>query len=152
MFARDVDFEAIYGLTFSFVKRGKKEDSDYILFHEKGGRSFIQYHKQDCCEGVDIEDICGDLKDLVGVPILLAEESTNKDPSLDESKDESGTWTFYKLATIKGFVTIRWYGTSNGYYSETANFSEILQGANDMELHGLLTNEDQSLLTELKNN
>ncbi len=72
-------------------------------------------------------DIVGDLSDLIGVPLLMAEEVTNEqdvNPDGVEIPDfqDSFTWTFYKLATIKGYVTISWYGESNGYYNESVSF------------------------------
>lgn len=81
----------------------------------------------DCCATCQIEDVVGDLEDLVGSPILMAEAITNStDPaSPSDTYVMSYTWTFYKLATAKGYVTIRWYGSSNGYYSETASFQRI---------------------------
>lgn len=83
------------------------------------------YHEQDCCEAVMIEDICGDVNSLVGNPLTMAEDISNimGNPAVDEWTD-SCTWTWYKFATVKGYVTIRWYGESNGYYSECVDFEK----------------------------
>lgn len=85
------------------------------------GSSIRFYHEQDCCEHVAIDQIDGDIYDLVGSPILMAEEVTQEAPS-DNDYGDTGTWTFYKFATAKGYVTVRWLGSSNGYYSESVSW------------------------------
>ena len=97
---------------------------DYeIRFVTNAGETYKMYHEQDCCESVEIEDIVGELQDLVGSEILVAEEVTGAAPeSFRERDHESYTWTFYKFATRKGYVDIRWFGSSNGYYSESVDF------------------------------
>jgi hypothetical protein len=99
------------------------DNNDEIYFYLSNGAIYKQFHSQDCCEYVHIEDINGNLDDLIGYPLLQAEES-NSDAA-KATNSESATWTFYKLATIKGYVTIRWLGSSNGYYSESAQMSKI---------------------------
>ena len=90
-----------------------------LLFETAQGERFMFSHQQDCCERVDINDIVGDLQDLVGEPLLLAEEVEGETPvDFNEREYESVTWTFYKFATRKGYVDVRWLGESNGYYSE----------------------------------
>lgn len=98
-------------------------DNNELIFELEGGDIVRFYHSQDCCESVDIEDVVGDLSDLVGSPILLAEEacSTRPEHETEEDYHESNTWTYYKFATIKGYVDVRWWGSSNGYYSEDVN-------------------------------
>jgi len=111
------------GLTLSRIEGGS-QGSESIIFTTVNDRSFELYHDRDCCECVQIEDICGDIDDLIGTPILLAEEACSERTDSDSGLGSS-TWTFYKLATIKGHVTIRWLGTSNGYYSESVDFREL---------------------------
>jgi hypothetical protein len=79
-------------------------------------------HSQDCCESVYVESIEGDLKDLIDSPLTMAEVVSSEDGDGRARPDhfhidDVEQWTFYKFATVKGYVTIRFYGTSNGYYS-----------------------------------
>jgi hypothetical protein len=98
---------------------------DELVFKTTDGETYRMYHEQDCCENVYIEDICGNIADLVGEPITYAEECTNSDLPAKSEWAESYTWTFYKFATCKGWVDIRWYGSSNGYYSESVSFYKV---------------------------
>ena len=99
---------------------------DEIIFRTSDGDVYRMYHGQDCCEHVYIDDIVGDLQDLVGSEILMAEEVEGESPAdFNERDHDSYSWTFYKFATIKGYVDIRWFGSSNGYYSEGVDFCKI---------------------------
>jgi nitrate reductase beta subunit len=116
-----VELSTLVGKTLAEVRRS----TDEIVFVTDTGETFKMYHEQSCCESVYIEDVEGDLESLVGNPILIAEEVSNADLPKVSEYDESFTWTFYKLATIKGHVDIRWYGSSNGYYSESVDFVKV---------------------------
>jgi len=106
---------------------GLKKDNDDVEFVLDNGDKYRMYHDQSCCERVEIEDVAGDVEDLIGSPITMAEQSeSNQNPEgVTKEYQDSFTWTFYKLATVKGYVTIRWYGESNGYYSESVEFEKI---------------------------
>ncbi len=122
-------FKPILGKTI--VDVNKTDDS--LFFTTLCGMKFVMRHDQDCCEHVYIVDINGDLGDLLNHPVLVAEARYSDDaaPSADPLENayghdvDSWTWTFIELATIKGSVTVRWFGSSNGYYSETADLYEI---------------------------
>ena len=98
---------------------GNIDSGELVFYFDLDGMTMTMHHQQDCCETVEIDDIVGDLRDLVGAPLLVAEEVSNDAPP--KGDPDSFTWTFYKFATIKGYVDIKWYGTSNGYYSESVN-------------------------------
>lgn len=140
----DAEFSELKGKILSKID---KIDNEELIFHLETGEKYKLYHSQDCCENVSIEDINGDLEDLIGTPILLAEEVNSEEFQKNfeesfkleegkedcdwnyvnekgETKPESCTWTFYKLATKNGYVDIRWYGESNGYYSEGVDFQK----------------------------
>lgn len=147
------ELSQMVGVTMVSVT-GKQYD-EALRFTSDDGRCFSFYHEQDCCENVSIEEVIGDLDDLVGSPIVYAEEVSNsaRQQRLDRLSNvdtfklgdleaeraailrddpvgleepvvdaESYTWTFYRFATAKGCVTVRFLGTSNGYYGEGVSF------------------------------
>lgn len=123
---KEVKFEELKGKTLTNIK-GKVGD-EIMVFTADNGDKYQMFHSQDCCESVGVEDIVGNLEDLIGSPILQAEEvvsSENPEGVKIPKYQDSFTWTFYKLATIKGYVTVRWYGKSNGYYSESVTFKKV---------------------------
>ena len=119
-------------LVFEKELKGKtlvsvENTGDEVIFKTENGETYKLYHCQDCCESVSVEDICGDLNDLIGSPLIEAEEVTSRENPEGVQKEwqEIFTWTFYKLRTANGAVTIRWYGESNGFYSESVEFGRV---------------------------
>jgi hypothetical protein len=107
---------------------GMKEGSEEVTIVTKEGGKLTLRYEPDCCASCSICQVDGDPMDLLGLPLLMCEEDGNvpDHDMLDEQgagngasyHDESYTWTFVKFATTAGYVTLRWYGSSNGYYSE----------------------------------
>src|SRR6056297_1633144 len=112
-------FEELIGKTIKEININKGfNDIEEIEFVTTCGNIYKMFHEFECCEEVFIEDICGDLEDLLYSPLLTAEMVSNK----DLESYASTTYTFYKFATINGYVDIRWFGESNGAYSEEVSF------------------------------
>lgn len=122
----EADFSELVGKTLTGIQ-GKVGD-DELFFITDTNEVYGMYHRQDCCESVYLEDIAGDPNDLVGSPIVQAYESTSSDNPEDVAPpdyQDSFTWTFYNISTARGSVTLRWYGESNGYYSEEVDFVKL---------------------------
>ncbi len=112
-------FDCMIGSVLSSVD-GEPGD-ETMVFHGVDGSRFVFYHSPSCCESVCVDDIIGEITDLVGSPILEAEQISSDEHAPPENAD-SYTWTFYRFSTIKGTVTVKWLGESNGYYSEEVDF------------------------------
>lgn len=124
MYGKEIPFSTLLGMTLTAIK-GELGD-ETLRFETSEGRAFQLHYHPDCCATCSLNDVAGDLADLVGSPIVQAEEVSNAraEPKPSEYAD-SWTWTFYKLSTVKGSVTLRWLGESNGYYSESVTFEEV---------------------------
>ncbi len=110
--------EKMMGMTLLAVR----EQSDVVHFDCAEG-TFTFYHEQDCCESVTLEHLDGLLPDFKPQKILRAEEKTadNEDGTDGHSRPygDSTTWTFYDIQTEQMDISMRWFGSSNGYYSES---------------------------------
>jgi len=119
-----MDFNELEGLVIEGIE-GAEYGSDKVTI-QASGRKFTLSHIQDCCEQVRLDSILGDISALVGEKIINAVEHTNRDNPKSEY-DESFLWTYYTIRTQSATVVFRWYGTSNGYYSESVDFEEIMK-------------------------
>ena len=114
------DFSELKGKIIAGIVVDKERD--LIQFRTYCGAMYEMFHEQDCCESVYIESINGDLADIEGKLVVVAEKSTKA----GKSNDYSSTWTFYRIGTETDWIVIRWVGESNGYYSESVDFFQVV--------------------------
>ena len=96
--------------------------SEEVEFICDDGTSLVMYHEQECCECVSLEDfIFFGFEDgnLPQGKVISVDIKTNSD---GEKGYETFTYTFYDITFPNGTLTLRWYGKSNGYYSESVDF------------------------------
>ena len=131
MFYKESFEKELKGKTLVSIEIEKNSDDDdaELVMKTSLGETYRLNHYNAGGEIVFIEDVCGSLSDLIGEPLLEAEEVTSFE-NPEYIKPETITyqhnfqWTFYKLGTCKGFVTVRWYGTDNGNYSLQVDLSK----------------------------
>ena len=120
--------EKIVGKVLVKVEGLEDESEKVILYFNDNTRMEFE-HYQDCCECVYLLDYICDVDLSKPTVVLQAEERTSNDiscPVTGLGKDDySNTWTFYTINTSTGEIFMRWYGESNGYYSEEVDYRLI---------------------------
>lgn len=140
---KKIPFEELKGKIIK--KISISEDKNIIKFLTDEDIEYQMYHDQTCCEDVYLDDVDNDINLLLNSPILKAQYTTNYTPAMG-SRD-SFTWSFYRLGTINGMCVFRWYGTSNGCYSEEADLYEVIKYTKETlqnEIYSLFQNNIQT--------
>lgn len=119
----------IEALEGKIITEIRVENDDRVEFACADGSEYRMHHQQDCCEDVWLAEVIGSWDDLLGVPLSIAYEETESDREPIRNDGGSATWTFYTLRTSKGTVVLRWVGESNGYYSESVDFTCVKEGS-----------------------
>jgi len=114
---KDVIGKVVIGVDVSKDRYNGVSYNDGVILAFEDNTKAVITHEQDCCESVYLEDINGDLSALVGYPLLVC-EAVWQDNGYDEDNYGSSTWTFFKLGGVNDVVTLRFIGSSNGYYGE----------------------------------
>jgi hypothetical protein len=121
---RHVEFSALVGEVLDAVDIDREENQ--ILLTTRSGRKFLVYHEQDCCETVAISGQDGSFDNLIGKPLIEARDF-GVDTS-EEAIDDSQTTTTLVFRVDDQTVISRWIGDSNGYYSESVDIAELING------------------------
>lgn len=126
---KDSDFINLEGKTITKIE-GLERGSFDVTFYCSDGSVYHMYPDDDSflygnAIDISIDDICGDVDCLISNKIVKAEVRRSEKRGgyiRDNIWADPEVWTFYTLATVKGYVDIRWYGTHNGYYSAEVSF------------------------------
>jgi hypothetical protein len=121
---KHVEFSDLVGEVLDAVDIDREENQ--ILLTTRSGRRFMVYHEQDCCESVRMVGQNGSFDKLIGKPIVEA-----RDIAVDTSEeaiDSSQTTTTLVFRVDDQTVISRWIGDSNGYYSESVDIAELING------------------------
>ena len=120
---KHVEFSALVGEVLDAVDIDREENQ--ILLTTRSGRKFLVYHEQDCCETVAISGQDGSFDKLIGKVIVEV-----RDIAVDTGDDEIDSQTTTTLVFRVDDQTIisRWIGDSNGYYSESVDIAELING------------------------
>lgn len=91
-----------------------------IEIHFDDATVYLLTHAQECCEDVYIESVDPDFEKDEGARLLRLEEY------LAEAENKP-TYTFYRIITDKMTYVVRFFGESNGYYSENASVYAVYE-------------------------
>ena len=113
-----IGIEALVGQTIGCIQHlleksdhNSDREIEILRFITEENEIYDMYYDTYLCDiDIFLEEIIGDLQDLINSPIIKAEENCSE------------SWTFYNLASTKGSVALKWYSSSTGYYSEKVNF------------------------------
>ncbi len=124
-----LDAAAFRGRTLTDIEID--EANAEITLTDSKGRRYLMSHHQDCCELVQIHDLSGDFEAILNRPLTIAREETSNThpPDVPGDSYESFTWTVYEFGNADALLRIRWFGTSNGYYSESVQIDRIPEPA-----------------------
>lgn len=146
----------IKGMKFKNVyldKDSGRFDNEAIVFDKGANELYVLTHIQECCENVWIESITGELEDLIDSPLIMAEVASQTKRDEDGFADQ--IFYFYKFATAKGYVTIRFVADDTPYYSTEVELKHYLVCENnkveeirEVPIRGMIFNqiyEDSSI-------
>ena len=119
---------------FTFeVTRDNEKVYDSLLFELDNGDSYLLFFdNQGPCyvACVDVELLEGSLDDLCDTVVVdSSQETVDSEYGLDGWSYDSGTATFTKIVTEKGYVTVIFRTASNGHYCEETSFAKLVTGA-----------------------
>lgn len=121
----DANIKDLIGRKIVQLELDKPYQKTYgLVFTLDDGSEYVMGHEQDCCEEVILEDHQdGELDALRNATVLDVE--VVKDLQWDGELDDREQYTFYKFKTDKGYTTLRWVGSDNGYYSVDVDFWRV---------------------------